>query len=154
VLTNVIAFDVRVFDPQAPLPGGATGDYVDLGSAPATAPVLIGSTFPPLVGSFFRSDGVFIRNATANNTLTRPTYDTWSSHYEANGLDEDGDSQTDEGTNGEDDNSNGIADDLAERETSPPYPVPLRGIEVRIRCYEPESRQVRQVTIRHSFVPH
>jgi len=25
---------------------------------------------------------------------------------------------------------------------------------VRIRCYEPASRQVRQVTVRHTFVPH
>jgi len=31
--------------------------------------------------------------------------------------------------------------------------VPLRGIEVRIRCYEPTSRQVRQMTVRHSFIP-
>jgi hypothetical protein len=36
-------------------------------------------------------------------------------------------------------------------ETSPPYPVALRGMEVRIRCYEPHSKQVRQITLRHSF---
>jgi hypothetical protein len=44
-------------------------------------------------------------------------------------------------------------DDAGEMETSPPYPYPLRGIEVRIRCYEPSSRQVRQVTVRQTFVP-
>jgi hypothetical protein len=95
------------------------------------------------------------------------TYDTWSLHYEANGLDEDGDGLVDQGTNGLDDdgdgtfdepaydaNGDGVFEDLGETETLPPYPVPLRGIEVRIRCYEPASRQVRQVTIRHTFVPH
>jgi len=153
VLSNVIAFDVRVFDPQAPLPGGATGDYVDLGSS-GTPAVAIGAIFPPATGNF-GTRGVFVSNATTSHTLFRPTYDTWSTHYEANGLNEDGDSLIDEGTNGEDDGGiSGLIDDLAERETSPPYPVPLRGIEVRIRCYEPESRQVRQVTIRHTFVPH
>jgi hypothetical protein len=69
------------------------------------------------------------------------TYDTWSRHYEFNEVDEDGDGKADEGL-----------DDAIDNETSPPYPVPLRGVEVRIRCYEPSSRQIRQVTIRHSFV--
>ena len=61
---------------------------------------------------------------------------------------------TDQGTNGIDDNSNGIVDESAEQETAPPYPVALRGVEIRIRVYEPASRQVRQVTVRHTFVPH
>ena len=56
--------------------------------------------------------------------------------------------------NGIDDNNNGFVDEVAEQETSPPYPFPLRGLEIRIRCYEPASRQVRQVTVRHTFVPH
>jgi len=116
--------------------------------------VSIGATFPPTTGTVFGTSGVRVSNATNNRVLSRRTYDTWSSHYEANGLDEDGDGAFDEGTNGLDDNGDGVIDDLAERETSPPYPVPLRGLEVRIRCYEPSSRQVRQVTIRHTFVPH
>ena len=53
-----------------------------------------------------------------------------------------------------DDDSNGIIDDADELETSPPYPVPLRGLEVRIRIYDTSTRQVRQVTVRHTFVPH
>ena len=43
------------------------------------------------------------------------------------------------------------ADDAAERETSPPYPVPLRGIEIRIRLVEPTSQQVRQTSIAVDF---
>jgi prepilin-type N-terminal cleavage/methylation domain-containing protein len=86
------------------------------------------------------------------------TYDTWSTHYESNGINEDGDLDTDgvtplidEGTDGRDNNGDGIPDDPAERETSPPYPVPLRGIEVRIRCIEPTTKEIRQITIRHAF---
>jgi len=79
------------------------------------------------------------------------TYDTWSTHYESNGIDDDADGLVDEGTNGADDNGDGIPDDPAERETSPPYPVPLRGIEVRIRCIEPNTKEIRQITIRHAF---
>jgi hypothetical protein len=87
------------------------------------------------------------------------TWDTWSSHYETNGIDEDGIGGVDQGSNGIDDAigpyaQNGQIDEPSEQETSPPYPFPLRGIEIRIRCYEPSSRQVRQVTVRHTFVPH
>jgi KaiC/GvpD/RAD55 family RecA-like ATPase len=40
-----------------------------------------------------------------------------------------------------------------ENETSPPYPVPLRGIQVKIRVFEPDSRQVREVTVVQDFLP-
>jgi hypothetical protein len=115
-----------------------------------------------------------------------PIYDycTWSNHYERNGVDEDGDNETDEGTNGFDDplvddsgqlvldtNNNpqyldGV-DDVGdgyypapnnnavrgENETLAPYPVPLRGIQIRIRTWDPDSRQIRQVTVISDFVP-
>jgi hypothetical protein len=42
---------------------------------------------------------------------------------------------------------------MSERETSPPYPYPLRGLRVKIRVYEPTSKQVREITIVQSFVP-
>ncbi len=76
---------------------------------------------------------------------------TWSTSYELNGLDDDGDNVVDSGTNRADDNGNGLVDEALEFETSPPYPVPLRGIEVRLRCYDPVSKQVRQITIRQAF---
>ena len=81
-------------------------------------------------------------------------YDTLSTHYEADGVDQDGQLGADQGTNGFDDDGDGLIDEADEAETSPPYPVALRGIEVRIRCYEPSSRQISQVTVRHTFVPH
>jgi type II secretory pathway component PulJ len=156
VLTNVIGFDVRVFDPSlgiAQAAGGTglvpgdpsypdavvtgTGTYVDIGHG---AGGLFSTNSPIPVGS----------NA---DTLTR-TYCTWSTHYEANGIDDDNAGGVDQGTDGLDSNGNSLVDEGDEQETSPPYPYPLRGIEVRIRCYEPSSRQVRQVTVRHTFVPH
>ena len=38
-------------------------------------------------------------------------------------------------------------DDPLERETSPPYPSPLYGVQVKLRVYEPESRQIRETTV-------
>lgn len=80
-------------------------------------------------------------------------YDTWSYHYEHDGIDQDGDALTDEGTNGLDDNNQNGVDDILERETSPPYPVPLRGMQVKLRIYEPGTRQIREATVTRSFVP-
>jgi hypothetical protein len=201
ILTNVLAFDVRVFDPGvgvfvttngSPLVPGdpaytnapsASGAYVDLGQTSGTNTLLSG-VFSS--GSAARFNGFgHARSGLAGSAATRRTYDTWSLHYEANGVDEDRHpngidddndgtiDETDEnygpdqGTNGVDDDGDGTFDeppydgdrdgvfeDLGEVETMPPYPYPLRGIEVRIRCYEPSSRQVRQVTVRHTFVPH
>ena len=69
-----------------------------------------------------------------------------------------GQPQVDEGTNGFDDDQPGqpgygIVDDAGEMETSPPYPVPLRAIQVKIRVYEPDSRQIREVTVVQDFLP-
>ena len=153
VLTNVLAFDVRVFDPDARVrdsgggvvlipgdPGYATnlselasGAYIDLGVSNA---------------------GTFASMETKSQLTSPNTYDTWSDHYEFNGIDEDEDGVIDQKNNMIDDDSNGIIDDEDELETSPPYPVPLRGLEVRIRIYDTSTRQVRQVTVRHTFVPH
>lgn len=99
-------------------------------------------------------------------------YDTWSNHYESDGLNQDNDGLADEGSNGLDDpvvldiNSpqygehrptplgtlDYVADDPDERETSPPYPVALQGLQIKIRVYEPDSRKVRETTIVHEFM--
>jgi hypothetical protein len=124
LLSNVVAFDVRVFNPTLVTTGTS---YVDL----------------PTLGSM---------NAKIAGKIGNPTYDTWSYHYENNGIDEDEDGVIDDGTNGRDDNNNGVVDDIDEQETSPPYTVPLRGVEIRIRCFDPTSRETRQITIQHSFL--
>lgn len=177
LLTGVIAFDVRVFDPAAAidvsgatpvtpgdavsLSGGiANGAYVDLGNGvDARAASLPAGQTPRFAGFGHPLSGL------VGTAATRRTFDTWSTHYENDGIDEDGVAGADQGTNGLDDrvparaggvagqSADGVADDSGELETSPPYPFPLRGIEIRIRCYEPDSRQVRQVTVRQAFVP-
>jgi prepilin-type N-terminal cleavage/methylation domain-containing protein len=198
VLTNVLAFDVRVFDPVVPVvaspvagtplvPGDTgysssdkvigSGAYVDLGYTDKGAIVTNSELTPVPLGA--RNVGHFSgspQNRSQLGSGKQGVYDTWSTHYEANGLDEDGDGVPDDGTDGIDNDGDGKVDeppvdvsgsgandgnaynepgdDPGELETSPPYPYPLRGIEVRIRCYEPASRQVRQVTVRHTFVPH
>jgi hypothetical protein len=154
VLTNVLAFDVRVFDPAAVIRSAATvavtPDDPGYGTASAPSPAPKGAYVD--LGSGIAATAL-TGTADSRSKLGR-IYDTWSTHYECNGINEDGDGNTDEGTDGVDNNNDGVIDDLAERETSPPYPVPLRGIEIRLRVYEPSSRQVRQVTVRHTFVPH
>ena len=182
VLTNVVAFDVRVFDPAAAIatnvsgndtvapleensppapafpPGAVTanGAYVDLGNNVSTAG-------PSTVSPRFFGFGLPL-SGLVGSASTECVYDTWSTHYEADGVDQDNVAGVDQGTNGADDQVparltvplipvDGVIDDVDEWETKPPYPYPLRGIEVRIRCYDPSSRQVRQVTVRHSFVP-
>jgi len=145
VLTNVLGFDVRVFDPEVKIkkksatPAAATALY------PAD-PGYYG--FTDLSPSGTSSTGAFVDLgffASANDSTTTPTpftvgpqtssglpaspatYDTWSTTYEA------------------------LAINSTTPVRPPPYAVPLRGIEVRIRCYDPSSKLVRQVTVRHVF---
>lgn len=79
-------------------------------------------------------------------------YDTGSTHYENDGLDQDLDGVFDQATNGLDDNGVGGPDDVTELEVPPPYPAELRSIQVKIRTFEPDSRQIREVTIVHEFL--
>jgi len=74
------------------------------------------------------------------------TYDTWSTTYFGtlwnDGIDKD--------ANG---TANGIVDDDSEKTNPPPYAVPLRGIQVKIRVFEPDSKQIREVTVVQDFLP-
>jgi len=188
ILTNVIGFDVKAWDPQAPVildtkgnsdpnddvvyePGdpdyfaklddvggncvvASRGAYVDLDYTNNGGNVVGGAAASP-VTSFsgpphWRSG---FSNPTSGVALIR-VYDTWSSHYEHDGYDQDDNGTlADEGTDGFDnDGVNGV-DDPGECETLPPYSVPLRGIRVRIRVFEPDSRQIREVTVVQDFLP-
>lgn len=201
VLTNAIGFDVKAFDPFAPLradhptnparalapgepgfepravsgnsgtPVGAMvgrGAYVDLyydrflGGYP-----LIGALGTPLMPTLFSGPPSYVD---ANNNghydagepfrgIAFPVYDTWSSWYEQNGLDEDGDGSIDEGTDGLDyanvsfPNGTLGVDDPTERETAPPYIVPLRGLKVSVRTYDVDTRQQKQRSLVQDFLP-
>jgi len=105
-------------------------------------------------------------------------YDTWSFHYENNGVDEDQDGTIDQGTDGLDglghylptpaalplalpplvrstnpQNPQLGVDDVGERETMPPYDKPLRGIQVILRAYERDGRAIKQVRVNQHFMP-
>jgi type II secretory pathway pseudopilin PulG len=180
VLSNILAFDVRVFDSTAVLladsagavtlqpgdPGYAmgvgtytqlgTGGFVDLNYSRYLAG--LGATYPVVT-----TGHSFYGNPQAKSLFpaTTAVYDTWAASYERDGLNQDyaadgaaniNTAPFDEGTNGlDDDNQNGV-DDAGERETLPPYPAPLRGIEIRVRVYEPGTRQSRQATLNADFV--
>jgi hypothetical protein len=184
MLTNVIGFDVKAWDPNAPLlqksgqtvvlapgdPGYPTlgpftpaqlakilnngdqptwivvgrGAYVDLNYS-QLPPAQFATAFsgPPAQKSGLQGIGAGV-------------YDTWSTHYEHDGINQQNPldpAHADLGTNGFDDNNDGVVDDPGETDTSPPYPVPLRGIQIRIRVFEPDSRQIREVTITQDFLP-
>lgn len=195
-----------------PLVWQRSGAYVDLGYGssfivPSTGQIPIGSRFVPLAGDRdgrvasgnfaslrFFDDGRVRLSANESVTSLYAIYDTWSSHYESNGINEDLDvlrttytledpervveiSMVDEGSNGiddpnpadrgdlriaevskpanqgADDRSFYGPDDPAERETRPPYDTALRGVQVALRVYERDSRQIREVKVRESFVP-
>jgi hypothetical protein len=196
MLTDALAFDLRLFDPGAPL-------YLEQSTETVLAPSDIGwaqaaSDRMPLVGPvgqgayvdagyglnvasevptpaaswFFEPKWTPNRLGNRLDPLGNPLapgyslYDTWSFHYENNGLNEDGDNLVDEGTNGFDDSANywndntekydyvqqyGV-DDVGERETMPPYDVPLRAMQVKLRIFELDTQQIREVTVGQHFV--
>jgi len=182
MLTNVIAFDVRVFDLGAPIklvgdididgtrknlvavapgePGYSDTNAIDAGFGGAFVDLHWNWAAHPLPAPFnavLPGNGIFaglghtVRNGSPQHLLVAATYDTWSTHYEYNGRDDDQDQKIDQGTNGVDDNGNGLIDEPAEAETRPPYATALRGVEVRIRCFDPVSRQIRQIIVRQTF---
>jgi hypothetical protein len=91
-------------------------------------------------------------------------YDTWSFHYENDRVNQDLNQDDlvvtnppdwrdalDQATNSlDDDGINGV-NDPGERETSPPYDVPLRGVRVSLRIYERDARQIRETSVTHAF---
>ena len=198
VLTNVLAFDVKVWDPEARIylantangtvavtagdPGYVnvatreTPDPLQANAYPApvpppqlTVPLDKLTTVAPTVESVGAwvdlnyNQGLNREPGTKKIAYThfsgqRPSppasyvvpnlgysaWDTWPTTYETAG--------TGNGVNGlDDDGVNGV-DDPAEHQTQPPYPFQLRGIQVRIRIYEPQTRQMRQATVGAEFV--
>ena len=180
ILDNVIGFDVKVWDTGAPvfavavgasqqpvLPtdaayktmlrdGGTvlgTGAYVDLFYTRGVGTVASGVPTGLFAGPGDPRSQLAVDPSDPAALAQLPAvYCTWSTHYENDGIDQDGDGVVDEGSDGLDnDGVNGV-DDPGERETAPPYSVPLRSIQVKIRVFEPDSRQIREVTVVQDFV--
>ena len=184
LLDNVLAFDVRVYDPQAALRADDTnvnnaravvqpGDVGWANAATAGNPIVGYGAYVDLYYGRYATvpanTAFSVAPATKSLLGTAAIYDTWATSYERDGYNQDylsdgvGNVNTgpfDEGSNGVDDPdpTAGNAyqygvDDANELETAPPYAAPLRGIEVRIRVYEPSTRQVRQATVGADFLP-
>ena len=203
ILNNVIGFDVKVWDPGAPIlsygnqvfkpgdPGypsihnNAPYDKKNLSSLPSGWAIVGYGAFVDLgygVNSFtnvptelagYPEAASGFRGPDATTPMPVYIYDTWSTHYEFDGVNQNQSHANqalgrvfvttpgieDRGHNGVDDNldttdatvPNGLVDDPAEFDTLPPYPVPLQAIQIKIRVFEPESQQVREVTIVHKF---
>lgn len=202
ILNNVIGFDVKVYDPGAPIyeiqvgtsgsinkpyvamsPGDrgfqvptsgkpiGYGAFVDLGWGVNVKYPPTGTGLPLNAPSpRYRTTGNSVRSPASGATQLVRTYDTYSMHY-ARGGTYGSATFTGKGTNGFDDDNNGVIDDYSEQETQPPYPDPdipvmattpqstfppavgLRGVQVKIRCFDPFSKQVREVTIVQDFLP-
>ena len=186
LISDVIAFDVKAFSPDTPIrqiddivitpadvpavyvaAGVASeidqGAFVDLAYAaiPFSPTAYAFSTWPTLKSQL---------NYTFAGT-TDVVYDTFSKHYESNGIDEDDGGSLlpeyiDEGTDGFDaldtdgpdldallDDVGSAVDDNEERETLPPYPNRLTSVKVSIRLIERTTKQVRQTSVTTSFIP-
>ncbi|MCA9222906.1 MAG: hypothetical protein KDA71_21450, partial [Planctomycetales bacterium] len=162
-LNRVVAFDVQVFDPLAPVRQGTTSALTPNDPGYLSQTIIGRGAFVDLnyagsVVSFFSGPP----NAKSQIPSATPTYSTWPMSYERDFVDQDGDAVADEGTDGFDNGgASGIADDPGEYETAPPYPHPiagekypgLRALKVTLRIAEPSSREVRQASVVASFVP-
>lgn len=179
IFADVLAFDVQVYDPTVPVYQAVSGTDPVLPSDPGydasgTLPRLghggyvdmFYGRYTGVLGTSLFSDPPLPRSGLQVNLPVfwgQPcypaVYDPWSLSYEHDGIDEDGmigldaSGLIDQGADGIDnDGVNGV-DDVGERETSPPYPVPLRGIQVRMRIIDRDTRQVRQMTVSSDFIP-
>lgn len=148
MLSNLLAFDVRAYDQDALV-------YVDSAGSVAIAPgdaAYPGGTTVAARGAYVDLNYNSYLMTPQNSVFSAPalggmgnTYDTWALSYERFGP---GDGRA---MNGLDDDNNGIVDDEGERATTPPYDIPLRGAQVKIRVYDTSSRQVRQATVTANF---
>jgi hypothetical protein len=187
ILTNVIGFDVKAWDPGAPIVQASNGAMLLPGDPGYVAAMNAAS--PNVVGvgayvdlNYLSQCSAAVRNAYATSSpfsgpgnagcplqgtpggSTTPycsVYDTWCSRFQNYYL---GNTQVnpvsgstsnpvvDKSYNGFDNDNDGVVNDANEKVIFPPYAASLRGIQVKIRVFEPDSRQVREVTVTQSFL--
>lgn len=161
MLTDVAAFDIRVFSPNASV-NIDSEMVIEPGDIGFDATLAAGTPFGAYVdldhigtGWFQSVVGVHpLRMNTFNFAAPgESTYDSMTPLYESDGIDTDVDGTIDQGTNGYDDGGTPAPDDNAERETTAPYPYPIRSIRVSIRVIEKLTKQVHQTSVEHGFVP-
>jgi len=161
ILTNVLAFDVQVWDPGAPLFATTTSPVMVLEQRDVGFKTLIGNTpaafgsyvdLGPYLATYTPASGnpkpLFNKTVDSGSGLSAPPYryDTWSTSIASA-------AGNFNGSDGLDNNGDGVVDDAAEGASGaiPPYTAPLRGVRITIRVYEPSSQQVREVTVVQDF---
>jgi hypothetical protein len=160
ILDNVIGFDVKVWDPLA---NGGLGDYVDLGYA--NSPFNITSSLE-YSSQGFGHVGDWRSNLDASATGSNYSgynayrvYDTWTTYYmklygrTSDGFDSEISGNTLRSPNSSRVNNQQRATLASDTCLLPPYPSPLRGIKITIRAFDPDSRQIREVTVIQDFLP-
>lgn len=162
ILENVLAFDVRIYDPKANLYQGSAlsaedwQTYADsLEDDPDTAPpnaqlIALGPSdlgyaavkdAPGIIvgqGAFVNldynlADGTSPLQPDASYTTT---YDSWSDAY------------VQAGEVGFDNDNDGVVDTAEDLRQSPPYGDAVKAVQIEIRMIEPKSGNVRSVKIR------
>lgn len=120
VLSNVVSFDVKLFDEAA---AGGIGQFVDIGGADAV--------------DYATSANTNYRNDHPDGTFATNIFDTWSLNYDIDDADSDGNFTTG-------------ADDPPFRPVyGSGAPKSLKSIQIIIRYIDVTSQQVRQMTIVH-----
>ena len=149
--TNVLAFDVRLLDPEAVerqagntvrMQPGDRDYWTTITNLADSNPVYADLGFDAFAAfhGVANAPGAFAGYGRSAHCLrgtakTSRTYDTWTSFFAAN--------------NKHDDSVGGVDDD-AERA---PYSKQLGGIQVTLRLYDSQTKSVKQATIRQSFKP-
>lgn len=177
--TDTCCFDVKIFSPNTPVNGlappmfpsdpgyatsaanGTLGAFVDLNysrkpfhsNLPAfsTAPQLSPAYRPPAlpnVSRDFEFEAVNWLENQPKQPASEYVVDTFTRYYEANGLDDD-ENTTIDGA------ELALIDPTSSnrRETLPPYPFAITGIEVTLGVHERTTKQVRRTSTVVKFAP-
>ena len=154
MFTSVAAFDIQVYSPDSDLRFvvDASGNITDVGANSDPCSTRPGGTFgtsTPNSGGFTdlgKGTGLLGRLASMTGAFpyTEQVYDTGTSQYNRN-------SANDPGANGVDDDGDGVVDEPSEGNVISPFNVPLRGVKFTMRAIEPNTKQVRQLTVMKSF---
>ncbi len=147
ILTHVLGFDLKVWDPAAPVyvTSGLALAPGDLGYPKSGTAAAYGAYVDLHYGGasyFGTQNSTSVPPPTSYPNAYPATYDTWNSVYESTTY-----NSVAVSTDGLD------SDDPGERKSAAPFPYALRGVQIKVRTYEPDSRQVRESTTHQSFVP-
>ena len=160
LLSDIAGFDIRVYSPNAEVRYSAATELLLEPGDPGYLLAPVGTEDGAFVDLGYKNapfnaneNEWFANPATAGSQLVTGIYDTWSPSYESDGIDQDGDGVADQATDGLDNGGTEAPDDDAERETRPPYPNPIRGIEITTRILDKTTQQVQQSSIVQSYVP-